>query len=67
MRVKKRVQMSRPLMVEVPKEDETPIRHRNEIQVMLEEAIERRDAWILLGQRYQVHLPMETKRRGTRP
>lgn len=45
MRVKRRVKMSRPLMVEVPKEDETPIRNRNEIQVMLEEAIERRDAW----------------------
>ena len=45
MRVKKRVQMSRPLMVEVPKEDETPTRHRTEIQLMLEEAVERRDAW----------------------
>ena len=45
MRVKRAVKMSRPLMVEIPEEDETPIRRRAEIHIMLAEAIERRDAW----------------------
>ena len=46
MRVKRRVVTSRPLMVEIPEEEEQPVRRRSEVQVMLEEAIERRDAWL---------------------
>jgi hypothetical protein len=46
MRVERRVKMSQPLMVEVPEEAAAPIRHRNEIQIMLDEAIGRRDAWL---------------------
>lgn len=45
MRVKRRMKMSQPLLVEVPKEEEVPIRTREEVQLMLDEAIERRDAW----------------------
>jgi len=45
MRVKRAVKMSRPLMVEIPEEDEAPIRRRAEVHIMLAEAIERRDAW----------------------
>ena len=45
MRVKRRVKMSEPLMVTIPEEPSNPIRSRNEVQNMLDEAIERRDAW----------------------
>jgi len=45
MRVKRRVKMSQPLLVEVPKEESAPTRTREEVQLMLDEAIERRDAW----------------------
>jgi len=37
--------MSQPLMVEIPKEESVPIRTREDVQLMLDEAIERRDAW----------------------
>lgn len=45
MRVKRRMKMSQPLLVEVPKEEEVPIRTREEVQLMLDEAIVRRNAW----------------------
>lgn len=46
MRVR-RVRATRPLEVDVMMEEVTPpIRHRAEVQLMLEEAIERRDKWL---------------------
>ena len=44
MRVR-RVRQSQPLMAENLQEVTPPIRNRSEVQLMLEEAIERRDAW----------------------
>ena len=45
MRVK-RVRVSTPLLVEEVPEAEVPTRNRSEVQLMLSEAIERRDKWL---------------------
>ena len=45
MRVKK-VRRSQPLMAENLQEVTPPIRNRSEVQLMLEDAIERRDKWL---------------------
>ena len=44
MRVKMRA--TQPLMVANIPEETKPIRHRQDVQLMLDEAIERRDAWL---------------------
>ena len=45
MRVK-RVRVSKPLLIDAVEEQNIPIRNRNEVQLMLADAIERRDKWL---------------------
>ncbi len=42
----KRVRVSKPLLIDEVEEQNIPIRNRNEVQLMLADAIERRDKWL---------------------